>query len=82
MLTHDFLNDNKIIKVTQAISPCKGSKIDVFYYVLLDGVWHRVHDDRLETAQDALKGTVSRYVRRIEESALSYFNVWTLAKAK
>ena len=60
------------------------TKVDKFYWVSIDGEWLRIHNDRLETAQHAVAGTLTEleahYVRPMDEASEVWFRTHYLTK--
>lgn len=80
MLKHEFFQGKQILRTTETVHGWLGNRVTVFHHVLLDGDWHRVCNDKYETALLSLTDRSQR-TQKLEGDALHYFQQWSLVKA-
>jgi hypothetical protein len=81
-----YNKDDLLVITTETTMTFFKNNVHTFYNVRKDGVWYRIHNDRLETAIDFLNGVeisehTSLYIVEMKESSLDWFLTHTLPKA-
>lgn len=72
--------EGKIVRITQYWHTFTGVDIKEFYKVFKDGVWYKVCNDSLATAEDFLMGIDSYQVSPMDSGELRWFRKYTARK--
>ena len=81
MLQRKFIKPN-IFQITQTTMSFTDTKVQEFLYARYEGKWHRIANDRLETAQALIKGEKPMYARELTIQEAQDFKTRHLDKSE